>query len=401
MEKKLLGQQGASVSDLLGLIDQNLLTDLAEELEADKWVVKLRARNVFNLVLYSLLESDKVSLRGMASNYSDPLFKAVEGLAVDAQTAHSSIRDRLTQIDVRYFERIYEQVHGQLARHYDRPALARYHIKRYDSTMIHVFGHLMQGMKVGNSSHNKHQVKLTTELTDGFGVRMSFFSDQPHLSEETALREVIEQSQHHKNDLVVFDRGLKSRATFKDFSERDVQFVTRLNHNARRLVLRSHQPLPYVQHDEIEVLGDDIVNLYGDGGRRVDREFRLVRVRRKQDGQELVLLTNLLDVSAYLLAYIYRQRWDIEVFFRFMKQQMNLTHFVSHNANAVTVMLYCSLIAAMLVLVYKKMNQIKFYRSAKIRFFKELQANVILEVLEMPGGVDKLKEYLNQQVRRQ
>lgn len=396
-----MGQQGASVSDLLGLIDQNLLTDLSEEFGADKWVIKLRAKNVINLVLYSLLESDTVSLRSMASNYSDPLFKAVEGLAVDAQTAHSSIRDRLTQIDVRYFERIYAQVHGQLARHYDRPALARYHIKRYDSTMIHVFGHLMQGMKVGSSSHNKHQVKLTTELTDGFGVRMNFFSDQPHLSEETALREVIEQSQHHKNDLVVFDRGLKSRAAFKDFSERGIQFVTRLNRNARYLVVRNHQLLPYVQHDDIEILGDDLVNLYGDGGRRLSHEFRLVRVRRKQDDKELLFLTNLLDVSAYLVAYIYRQRWEIEVFFRFMKQQMNLTHFVSHNANAVMVMLYCSLIAAMLVLVYKKMNQIKFYKSAKIQFFKELQANVILEVLELPGGIDKLKEYLNQQVRRQ
>lgn len=84
-----------------------------------------------------------------------------------------------------------------------------------------------------------------------------------------------------------------------------------------------------------------------------------------------------------------------------MKQQMNLTHFVSHDANAIQVVLYCCLIAAMLVLVYKKMNQIKFYKSAKIQFFKELQASVILEVLELPGGVDKLKKYVSQQVRRQ
>ncbi len=401
MKEKLLGKAGVPVSELLNVIDQKYLSELATELEADKWVFKLKAKTVFNLLMYSLLQGEEVSLRGMQDNYSSALFKAIEGLTLEATTAHSSIRDRLPQIDVSYFERIYEQVYQQLGQHYDQPTLSRYNIKRYDSTMIHVFGHLMQGMKVGNSSKNKFQVKLTTELTNDFGVRMKFFSDQAHLSEETALRELIEQSQHGSDDLVVFDRGLKSRAAFRDLSQGGVQFVTRLNLTAKYLMRRPHQPLPYVQHDEIEVLGDDIVYLYGDGGELVEHEFRLVRVRRRQDDKELLFLTNLTDVSAYLVAYIYRQRWKIEVFFRFMKQQRNLTHFVSHNANAIQVVLYCSLIAAMLVLVYKKTNQIKFYKSAKIQFFKELQATVILEVLELPDGVDKLKKYLTQQVRRQ
>lgn len=293
MKNNLLGQQGVHAVDLLNLIDQKQLTDLADELGADKWVVKLTAKNVFNLLLYSLLASDKLSLRGMASTYSEPLFKAIENLAFDAQTAHSSLRDRLTQIDVRYFERIYEQVYQQVSQHYDQPALARYHIKRYDSTMVDVFGHLMQGMKVGNCGKNKFQVKLTTELTDDFGVRMKFFSDQAHLSEETALRELIEQSQHRKDDLVVFDRGLKSRTTFKDLSQGGVQFVTRLNQTAKYLLRRPHQPLPYMQHDEIEVLGDDTVYLYEDRGGLVEHEFRLVRVRRKQDEKELLFSTNL------------------------------------------------------------------------------------------------------------
>ena len=61
-------------------------------------------------------------------------------------------------------------------------------IKRYDSTMIHTFSHLMSEMKVGNSSKNKHQLILTTELTNDFGVRMKFFSDQPYLSERNSLK---------------------------------------------------------------------------------------------------------------------------------------------------------------------------------------------------------------------
>lgn len=54
-------------------------------------------------------------------------------------------------------------------------------------------------------------------------------------------------------------------------------------------------------------------------------------------------------------------------------------------------MLYATLIAVMLVLVYWKLNGIKFYEKAKIQFFKQLQASVILEVFKLPNSVDKLK----------
>ncbi|MFN0036493.1 MAG: hypothetical protein ACKVUS_15620 [Saprospiraceae bacterium] len=69
-------------------------------------------------------------------------------------------------------------------------------IKRYDSTMIAVFSHLLEGMKVGNTSKKKNQVKLTTELLGDFEVRMRFFKDQDHLGEEAALKEMIQSQMH-------------------------------------------------------------------------------------------------------------------------------------------------------------------------------------------------------------
>ena len=159
-------------------------------------------------------------------------------------------------------------------------------------------------------------------------------------------------------------------------------------------------PLPTIEHDELHLLSDQRVYLYRDGKKRLEQPFRLIRATSKTRGQQLLFLTNLVDVSAYMIAYIYRQRWQIETFFRFMKQEMNLTHFVSHNANAIQVVLYCTLIAAMLVLVYRKRNQISSYRRAKIQFFKELQASVILDVLDLPDGPALLKTYFTQQARK-
>ncbi len=73
-------------------------------------------------------------------------------------------------------------------------------------------------MKVGNSAKGKTQVTLTTALTDDFLIQMDFHKDQAHLSEETALKESILNSSHAADDIVVFDKGLKSRKTFKELS---------------------------------------------------------------------------------------------------------------------------------------------------------------------------------------
>ena len=399
-KKKVIQTKSVSVQDLMNLIGKDVLESISKELNADKWVIKLKSQTVFSLILYSLFDSTRISLRIMENNYSSVLFKAIENLAVDDQTAHSSIRDRLKVIKSGYFEKIYQHCYDLLGKNYTENELSKFNLKRYDSTMIAVFSHLLQGMEVGNISKNKNQVKLTTELTNGFQVRMKFFTDQEHLSEETALKEVIQEVQHDKKDLIVFDRGLKSRQSFKDFADKNTQFVTRLNENARYVLQRHHLPIPLIEHDELEIIQDSIVFLYGKGNTIVKEPLRLIEAKRKEDGKKIFFLSNILDLSAYMIGYIYRQRWQIEVFFRFMKQEMNLTHFVCNDENAIKVMLYCTLIAAMLILVYKKQNGIKSYKFAKIQFFKELQANIILEVLDSQDGVEKLKIYLKTNKRK-
>lgn len=182
--EKLIQLEAVMAGDLLSLLGESLLKDLVKELNADKWVIKLETVTVFKLVLYSLLDSERISLRTMADQYSSVPFELLEQSVVGKTTAHSSIRDRLIAIDVRFFEHLYEKTLGLLSTHYGHNELSGgYNIKRYDSTMIAVFSHMLEGMKVGNTSKKKNQVKLTTELAGDFEVRMRFFKDQDHLGE--------------------------------------------------------------------------------------------------------------------------------------------------------------------------------------------------------------------------
>ena len=400
-KEKVIRAQSVLASELVALLGDNLLEDLAKSLQADKWVIKLKTATVFKLVLYSLLDSERISLRTMADQFTSIPFQTLEQSILGQSTAHSSLRDRLINIDVRFFERIYDKAFALLSAQYGSKQLTgAYNIKRYDSTMIAVFSHMLKGMQVGNTSRKKNQVKLTTELTADFEVRMRFFKDQDHLGEEVALKEMILSQTHDSGSLIVFDRGIKSRQTFCDLKELKTQFVTRLNENSRYKYLRQHAEVPNKLVDNLQFIQDSIVYLYGDGSKLVKEEFRLIEVKTKKDEKKLFFLTNVLSEDAQTIADVYRKRWDIEVFFRFLKQEMNLTHFVCNDLNAIMVMIYCTLITAMLVLVYKKQNDIKSYKIAKIRFFKELQAAVTLELLDAPGGLERLKLILKAQLKK-
>jgi len=97
----------------------------------------------------------------------------------------------------------------------------------------------------------------------------------------------------------------------------------------------------------------------------VEETFRVIKFRPDAKPEtEILLITNMLDKSAYEIAEMYKRRWDIEVFFRFIKQELNFSRLLSLNNKGIQVILYMTLITAMLVMIYKKMNNIG-YKTAK------------------------------------
>jgi hypothetical protein len=396
----LKSSKGMNVPDLLALIPESLHSELIATYSVDKWVQKLKGNMLFKLVLYSILNSDSLSLRTMAENHRTPWFRAVAYHSID-HIAHTSIRARLMSIPISYFEKLYEHVYAQLAEHYTSSQLKRYHIKRYDSTMVCVYAHLLDGMRVGNTSRHKRQVKFTTELCDDLLIQMHFHSDQGHLSEERALTEIIKSNSHGPRDIIVFDRGLKKRDTFVAFEEQSVQFVTRANEQLRYQVIESAPNVNQFDTESLHFIQDSTIKLYGSGDKLYDTPFRLIQAVTTEDDKPLFFITNISKLTPDEIAHIYKARWEIEVLFRFMKQEMNLTHLVSHQQNAIQAMLYMTVIAAMLVLTYRKLNQIRAYKTAKMRFFNELQAAATLEMIEREGGVEQLRANIKNFLKRE
>ena len=107
-------------------------------------------------------------------------------------------------------------------------------------------------------------------------------------------------------------------------------------------------------------------------------------------------MTNIFDLPAEEITEIYKKRWDIEVFFRFIKQEMNFKHYFSREWTGIQVMIYIILIAAILLLSYIKSNKLKGYKIPKIAFCNQLQDEIIQQIIIHCGGdPTKLATYPN------
>lgn len=390
-----------SVQELLGLIPSHLHTQLVKELKVDQGIEKLKGKWLFDLILYSLFSPIRISLRRMQEHATSSNFSFYSHVALE-HVAHTSIRSRLLKINPVYFRELYQHLYDKLLIHYEpRVLLKKFRLKRYDSTMIAVFAHLIEGMRVGNSSKNKRQVKFTTELSGSGLIHMQFFSDQAHLSEETALKEAIEQRTHNSDEIVLFDAGLKGRKNLQSLDLANIQFITRLNTKPRYELCyetpQNFEPIEESLKEQLPqsapVINDQIVYLAQDGHNWLEHEFRLIQIDIKQE-HPLCIVSNINWLAPEIIAAIYLMRWDIEVLFRFLKQEMDFSHFVSYDPNAIEVMMYCSMIAAMLILVYKRKNHINSFKKAKIMFLKELDAFAMLSLIEDDVGIQFLKKQL-------
>jgi hypothetical protein len=149
-------------------------------------------------------------------------------------------------------------------------------------------------------------------------------------------------------DVVVFDRGYNDFAWFKSLVDKAVFFVTRLKKNARYKVVERRP----VTHKDI--YSDQIIEFTGFYARR-DCPYRLRRIRSRdqETGKIIVILTNHLDWSAKTIALIYKDRWQIELFFKTIKQLLKVKSFVGTSRNALLSQLWVALIAYLLLAYLK------------------------------------------------
>ena len=175
--------------------------------------------------------------------------------------------------------------------------------------------------------------------------------------------------------VLVFDKGYESFAHYKSFSERDIYFVTRQKETAAYKVVEEFGlgpgPGNVLNDQRIEVL----YKSKAEGTSAL--QLRRVVFWDSQNKKTFVFLTNNFDLAPAQVADIYKNRWQIELFFKKLKQNFPLVYFLGDNVNAIEIQIWCSLIALLLVQVLHCRNKSKMAFSVFVSMIRQHLMNYL------------------------
>jgi len=247
---------------------------------------------------------------------------------------------RPCQLYQRVFEQMYQRCRQLAPKHrlrFKNPLLS------IDATVIELCASLFDWARY---KQTKGAVKLHMIL-DHNGLLPSFC----HITEARKYDVVVAREwDFPAGTIIVFDRGYTDFRWFRSLDERGIFFVTRIKRGTLYEVIEE-RPIP----QRGGVIRDAVIRL-------TSRQFRggaspLLRLveYRDQDGREYEFLTNHLKFGSTTIDAIYQQRWQIESFFKAIKQNLRIKTFVGTSANALHIQVWTALIA-ILTLRYLKLR---------------------------------------------
>lgn len=196
-------------------------------------------------------------------------------------------------------------------------------------------------------SKTKNAVKMHTRLivTDSDTV----FPDRIVASTaDVADAEVVMDLVVADDAIYVMDRGYIVYRNYKVWSEQNIRFVARIQKRNKTVVVHE-RPVPTASN----VLRDaDVKVSFTEHGEVVDVLLRLVEFT-DDEGNHYRVLTNVKELSAEQISEIYRHRWMVELFFKWIKQHLKLVKLYSVEPEAVWTQMYLALTAYALVLIIK------------------------------------------------
>lgn len=224
----------------------------------------------------------------------------------------------------------------------------------------------------------KAGVKLNT-LLDHDGYLPAFVRITPAKEHEVKQARSLKLP---KGSIVVEDLGYTDYSWYGQLTVQKIFFVSRQKSNARYEVMESRKV-----NKKQGLLSDQTIRLTGAKSQGCPAPLRCIAYRDAATDKRYVFLTNNFKLAAKTIADIYKERWQIEIFFRFIKQNLKIKAFIGNSENAVMSQIYAALI------VYLLLCYTKFLCNLNVtlqHFMRVLQLNLfrtcsLQELFEPPG----------------
>jgi hypothetical protein len=386
-------EDSISIVKLISLIPEKEIDNLARRTKVNHYVKVLDGKSVLYLILYALIECQRNSLRTMEDIFNSTKFKFLFNLQEDKTVKYNSISERLSVINIEFFKKAYDLIYKSYSQYFKDSEIREHKLIRVDSTMVaETANKLQQGLIVGKKKKGKNKndrklLKYTIAYDGILPVAGKIFTGQEYLSEDKTIPNIVfDYAKKDKESIFVFDRGVQKREVFVQLNQDKTAFVCRLNPGARTKIVEEMEQGQNRPVGTLELISDQKIQL-GIPCKRIyyDEYFRLITAYDSQSKTYYYFLTNIFDAGVEDILAMYKSRWDIEVFFRFLKQELNFSHIFSTSENGIQVMLYMTMISSMLVLIYKHLNKVG-YKTAVRRISFELDELIIKLIVKHCGG---------------
>lgn len=333
-------------SQLLKAFPQKIFNDAVERYQSDKYSKGFRCHDQFIAMLYGQLNQSK-SLRELTEGFN---IQSQHHYHLNTRSVkRSTLADANAKRDARVYmdvaTHLLSQVKGKLKRE------LKEQLYLLDSTPILL---IKQPYDSWTKHHNTHRIKgLKLHMMIEQQANAPIYANISHAN----LNDVDDARQMPIDSGVtyVFDKGYCSYNWWYDIDQAGSYFVTRFKRNAA-LVLCEQQAVK----QGTAIISDDIVkfkNKVPRGGAMNhyhQQPLRRICVKREGKATPLILATNDMESPAELIAERYKQRWQIELFFKWLKQRLKIKTFLGTSENAVRTQIYIALIAYLLIWLEKR-----------------------------------------------
>jgi hypothetical protein len=364
-----------SMNKFKSLLPTALLDKLAMEYSVNACnQVKLTGQTVFLCLLNGLLNHPELSQRMLEEQY-----KKLTGKACD----HSAFGKRFSAINTEYFRSILHHLQFKMDALITKGDIGALKLRIVDATIVTLSAKLLKfGIKANHGNKGaKRQIKAVIELSDkGLPDLLHICKNQSEFSDVIALGDTM-KSFTKPNDLWIFDKGCHGRHALFYLHNAGSFWIT--PHSTQSLttikvlydgnpvapqIPENNEPILIINKIELAIFSNKKEKIAGLESMKLIVIFCHRWDTRAKCWRQFELMTNLPlsecgnKAGPYTfqeVTELYRRRWEIETFFKLIKQHLGYEHLLSLSENGIQIMILMSMITALIMIWYKQQTDIK------------------------------------------
>ena len=342
------------IRQIIDLIPPHILRKVIQQHRSDKGCHKYKTYDQLVALLFgqlcrcSTLEDISVGI-GASKTY-------IRDLGLQQSPAKSTMSDGNKKRDFKVFESLYMNLltyySHLLKQHNYRQVIEDVKNKTIlirDSSTISLCLGLFDWAKFRTA---KGGIKIHTQWDEAMMLPNLVNISEADIHDRKGFEDVI----FPKGTIIIEDKGYWDFSIIKSRIKADNDFVTRIKENT---VYEVVQELELPDDKDQHILIDEIIHLTGQKAKKLKIDsvkFRRVVAYHEDKNTTIEIISNNLDWSASTIAELYRRRWDIETFFKLLKQNLNIKTFVGTSENAVKSQIFVALTAFLLLELLRRVT---------------------------------------------